>query len=614
MATIVDALVVTLGLDLSAFKKGKADATKATKTLTAEEKESAKQIEDANKRAAESFKKVRNEVLSLLAIFTAGMGLKNFTESTINSAANLGFLAKNLQMSTKDLSAWQRAAERAGGSAEGITAALQDSQQQVAKFKIGQVGEGVQAFLRWGGSTKDLKDGNTYLLARARIVHSMFDVDPARAKLVAQQMGIGDGEFNLIKQGEGAILSLVDAQRKNSAISEDQADKALKLRNAWLDFSDRLKYVGTTVLLELMPLFEKWLEKLQALADWVADHKADIAKWVDNAVDAVQRFVQWADKAAESVGGWKNVLIGLAGLKVLSMSSGILSLAGSLLKLGTALGGVSTAGASALPVLAKLLGVASLALHSENLNEGESDYLKNHQAQPGQSWQGDPVGDARSAANAPNATLAQRQQYLLGRLRAAGYTDAQASGIIGSLRQENATLDPRTVNSIGATGIAQWLGTRKSAFQKQFGHDLKDATFGEQVDYMLQELKTTESLADKRIRMTQTPQQAAEIHAREYERPGAAEANIAKRQAYAASIYGSLGQANAAQIAAQGIGARDVAPMQSNVSTSTSSSETNINGPITIHTQATDAAGIARDFCPAVKYNFSVAQANTGVS
>ncbi|SKC78286.1 hypothetical protein SAMN05445504_2369 [Burkholderia sp. CF099] len=613
MATIVDALVVTLGLDLSNFTKGKADATKATKTLTAEEKESAKQIEDANKRAGESFKKVRNEVLALLAIFTAGMGIKNFTESTIASAANLGFLAKNLQMSTKDLSAWQRAAERAGGSAEGITAALQDSQQQVAKFKIGQVGEGVQAFLRWGGSVNDLKDGNTYLLARARIVKSMFDVDPARAKLVAQQMGIGDGEFNLIRQGATNILALVDAQKKNSAISEDQAEKALKLKNAWLDFSDRLKYVGTTVLLELMPIFEKWLNKLQSLADWVADHKTDIVKWVDGAVTAVQRFIEWADKAAESVGGWKNVLIALAALKVLSMSSGLLSLAAALLQVGSALGGISTAGVAALPVLAKLLGIAGLALHSENLNSGEGDYLKQHGAQPGQTWTGDAAGDARRAANSGGAF--ERSKYLMTRLKAAGYTDAQSAGIIGSLLQES-RLDPNAVNKkSGAAGIGQWLGSRATAFQEQFGHSLKDSTFGEQVDFMLSELKGSEYQADRRIRNATTPEQAAAIHSQFYERPGAAEANIAQRQAYAREIYAAVGQSNAAAIASQGLGARDLAPAPSNVSTSTSSAETNINGPISIHTQATDAAGIARDLGAELRrFSFTVPQANTGVS
>ncbi|MFP3813080.1 hypothetical protein, partial [Bacillus sp. SIMBA_005] len=120
--------------------------------------------------------------------------------------------------------------------------------------------------------------------------------------------------------------------------------------------------------------------------------------------------------------------------------------------------------------------------------------------------------------------------------------------------------------------------------------------------------------ADQRLRMAKTPEFAAEVHSREYERPGAAEANIARRQRYAREVFGGLGQANAAQIAQQTAAA--AAPAGGNTTTtSTSTTETNINGPITVHTQATDAAGVARDLGGALRrYSFVVPQANTGLS
>lgn len=612
MATVVDALVVTLGLDLAAFKRGKADATKATKTLTAEEREAAKSIEAANKRAAESFQKVRNEVLELVAIFTAGMGIKNFTESTINSAASLGFMAKNLQMSTQDLSAWQRAAERAGGSAEGITSALQASQQEVAKFKLGQVSDSQQWFLRFGGSVKDLKDGNSYLLARSRIVAGLFKTDPGRARLVAQQMGIGDGEFNLLKQGPQAVLALVAAQQKNSAITDEMSKKAQELKVKWLDFSDRLKYVGTTILLELMPVFEKWLTKLQAMADWVADHKADITKWVDNAVAAAQRFIEWANKAADSVGGWKNVLIGLAALKVLSMSSGILSLAGAFLKLGGALGGISTAGAAALPVLAKLLGVAGLALHSESLNQGEDDELAKHRPKAGDTWQGDPVGDKRRGGvgkdPAARAAVARFMQM--------GWSREQASGLVANLWKES-LLNPQAVGDNGhAYGIGQWHEDRQEAFRKLFGMDIRKSTLDQQLQFANYELtQGNEQGAGRRLRGATNALDAGAIVSRYYERPANTEGEAQSRARAASDLYAALGQANAAQIASQSAGAREVAPQSSNSTTSTSTAETHINGPINIQTQATDSDGIARDIGKSLqRYNFAVPQANTGLS
>lgn len=610
--TIVDALVVTLGLDTAAYKRGKTEASQVTKKLTAEERAAAKDIEDRNKKAAESFRRLRTEVLALVAIFTAGVGIKEFASNTINTAANLGFMAKNLQMSTRELSAWQRAAQRAGGSAEGITTALQSSQGDISKLKFGQMTEGVQWFLRMGGSVKDLKDGNSYLLARSRIIKNMFDVDPGRARFVAQSMGIGDEEFNFLKQGPEAVLALVDAQKKNSAVTEQQAAQALKLKNEWLDLRDRLQYVGTTILLELMPTFEKWIGQLQKASDWVAEHKDDISRWLEEANGDVRKFVDLADEAADAVGGWKNVIIGLGALKLLSIATPLLRLAGALGSIGGGLASISAAGPAALGVLTRLFGGAALALHSESLNTGEAAYLDQHGAKPGQTWTGDAAGDARRAAN--TGSMTQRAQYLLDRLKAAGYSDAQAAGIIGSLRQES-QLDPAALNkSSGASGIGQWLGPRARQFEKMFGHPLSQSTFGEQTDFMLWELKNTEKTADKRIRMAQTPAQAAEIHAREYERPGAEEANIGRRQAYANELYAGLGQANAAQIAGQSAVA-SLPASSSSVSTSTTTAETNINGPITIQTQATDAHGIARDLGQAMKrYTFLVPQANTGLS
>jgi hypothetical protein len=630
MATVVDALVVTLGLDLAAFKRGKADATKATKTLTAEEKSAAKEVEAANKRAADSFQKVRNEVLALVAIFTAGMGIKNFTESTINSAASLGFMAKNLQMSTQDLSAWQRAAERAGGSAEGITSALQASQQEVAKFKLGQVSDSQQWFLRFGGSVKDLKDGNSYLLARSRIVANLFKTDPGRARLVAQQMGIGDGEFNLIKQGPQAILALVAAQEKNSAITEKQAAQALKLKNEWLDFSDRLQYVGTTILLELMPVFEKWLQKLQAMADWVADHKADISAWVDNAVAAAQRFVEWADKAADAVGGWKNVLIALAGIKILSMVSPILSLAAALGGLGSSLGIIGTLGPAAIAALAGLGIAKAMGLPDTDKTQGEKDiangdWLAASAHMPAMDFIKAVASHATNALSGALGTSNDlRQKAGPEAVQAAIRTQAKYGVPIDVTLAQfglesgfGKQMPPGSNNPFGihaAAGQDFVMGMDWDASGKRVPTKFaKYASLADAFEAHGKLLATGSAYAEARRHLDDPMAYAAALTGHYATDPQYG----AKLQAMmgGSSNATQLARQHAALIARQGIGARDVAPVASNTSTSTTTAETNINGPITIHTQATDAHGIARELGGAVaRYSFTVPQANTGVS
>lgn len=605
--TIVDALVVTLGLDLSGFKKGKQEAAKITSEMTKEQikalkasetaaKKAAKEQEEANKRAKESFTKLRNEVLALAAVFTGGMGIKNFIEETIGSAANLGFMSKNLQMSTTDLAAWQNAARRAGSSAEGITAALSASQQEVAKFKIGQVSEGVQQFFRWGGSVNDLKDGNTYLLARARIVQNMYRTDPGRARLVAQQMGVSESEFNFIRQGPAAILALVDAQKKNAAVTDAMAQKAQELRNKWLDLTDRLKYTGTVVLLELMPVLEQLAGKLMKAAEYAADHKDDIVEWAKAAVTAIEDLVRWADKAAESVGGWKNVLIGLAALKVLSMAANLLKLAGAFRALAAGIGAANgtAAGGALIGLLTNPVFLGGM-LYSSGLNKGEDEYLENRR---------EPIG----------ATASDRSKYLMQVLQNEGFTRAQAAGSVGSLLQENGQLDPNAKNpNSSAYGVGQWTKARQGDFEKLFKKKMQDSTFEEQVRFMVWELRNSEKAAADAIKATKTVDEAAVAHRKRYERPAEDEAHDEKRIAYGRQLYESSARADAGSVGANA--SQAAAGAVNSTSTTSHATEVNVNGPITIHTQATDAAGIAGAFGGEVrKYAFTMPQANTGVT
>jgi hypothetical protein len=85
-------------------------------------------------------------------------------------------------------------------------------------------------------------------------------------------------------------------------------------------------------------------------------------------------------------------------------------------------------------------------------------------------------------------------------------------------------------------------------------------------------------------------------------KPDAAPAVSSVDGAQKAGAQAAIAQARSAQAA--------VVSSTSNDNRSTSSSETNINGPINIHTAAQDASGIARDIGPAMKRHAFAAAAN----
>jgi hypothetical protein len=112
-------------------------------------------------------------------------------------------------------------------------------------------------------------------------------------------------------------------------------------------------------------------------------------------------------------------------------------------------------------------------------------------------------------------------------------TQAQIAGIIGNLLLESG-LEPRTVNSIGAVGIAQWLGDRKAKLLKNADY----LTFARQLAFIGAELKSTEKRALSELRKTTTPASAALSWERYYERSGGA--GLEKRQGYANDIFNKI--------------------------------------------------------------------------
>lgn len=117
----------------------------------------------------------------------------------------------------------------------------------------------------------------------------------------------------------------------------------------------------------------------------------------------------------------------------------------------------------------------------------------------------------------------------------------QAAAFVGNFMQESGeALDPTVVNSIGATGIAQWLGVRLSALQALAGKLNKPATNLEvQLAFVKQELENDEvAIMLNSDFKSGTNIEAITVAIRKvYERPGEAEAADSKRIAYAKGIH-----------------------------------------------------------------------------
>lgn len=319
MATVIDALVVTLGLNAKGFKQGAAEVDDSLTHTREESAKTAREMEARGKQAAMFFSKVRNEALALLAVFTAGMGIKSFVSSTIQSTASLSRLSENLNMSAQDLAEWQLAAKNAGGSVEGITEQLKESADQVAKFKRGMAAETLPAFFQFGGKTEDLKDGNTYLEARARIVAEIYKTDRARAGLAANMMGLDAQQFNLYKDGPEGIARRRREQSGPAAEQAAAAQRAEQLRQKYDTAMNKLSSVGVNVLTALMPAFEFAVDKLIEFGNWIIQNRAVINETVKSWVKGAEQFFGGLSKFGDKVNEFMDTPVGRVVKKALDI-------------------------------------------------------------------------------------------------------------------------------------------------------------------------------------------------------------------------------------------------------------------------------------------------------
>jgi len=112
-------------------------------------------------------------------------------------------------------------------------------------------------------------------------------------------------------------------------------------------------------------------------------------------------------------------------------------------------------------------------------------------------------------------------------------TPAQAAGVIGNLLLESG-LEPRRVNSIGAIGIAQWLGPRKTKLLK----NPKYLDYFTQLAFITSEFKTTEKRALLDLQKQTTPQGAALSFESIFERSGGE--GLPQRVSYANDIFNKI--------------------------------------------------------------------------
>jgi hypothetical protein len=296
--TIIDHLVLELGLDPKQFNKGAASAAAEVKTVQDQVSYSAGEMVGALQRVAAEF----------IGLFLVVGGVKDVVglfASLNESTRQLGIESRNVGESAAGLRDWANLSQLAGGKAEDAANSIQGLEKAIFNAKQGfGWDEQLTNFLRLnvdtGAAVGKLRDFHAILLDTAKALESKDKVD--RYQWV-QKLGLQGGIGNAVVEGPAALEAYWRKVRALPQINGADTAAAQRLAQSFDLLKDRVEAWATKILTAVEPAIEGLFN---AISTFLTGHQGDvsngvtsIAAWV--ASDGPLRVIQALRDFAEAV-------------------------------------------------------------------------------------------------------------------------------------------------------------------------------------------------------------------------------------------------------------------------------------------------------------------------
>jgi len=271
MPTVIDSLVLEFSLDPTKFTQGQRAVMQALSQMQQQAAGQGNNVEAAGKRMQNFLTGVKREAIGLLAVFFGARGIKEFTSYMTQLDAALLRSSKTLDMSAKDLSAWQGVARQMGGSAAGVTGSMQGLTDKINQaLATGNWGNLLQIFNQFG---VDLYNTNGQLKTAGELFlelnRAFQGVDPARARSILSMLGLDSDSINIILMKRDALIQMLDAQKKSAAGMDEDAAAAAELQKHFEGATTAAERFGASLLASVTPALNKVLDGVRSFFEWM---------------------------------------------------------------------------------------------------------------------------------------------------------------------------------------------------------------------------------------------------------------------------------------------------------------------------------------------------------
>lgn len=253
MATVIDALVITLGLDPKGVQKGMADAEKT--------------VSGGMSRIVST---IRSFVAPLAGAFAAGALFKDW----LKGADALGKFSASVGQNIEDMNAWQEAVIRAGGTADGFTASFETINSRIAMAGAIGSGRGKKVFEQLGIALKDasgkVRDTKEVMLDLADAAQKM---DKAQFVGLARMLGLDAGTIRALQQGREALAAAIQKQKELGVFTEADAKITADLNDRLADFRQALRATAAIVFRTIVPALTEGLRAVAKFISYLRQHE-----------------------------------------------------------------------------------------------------------------------------------------------------------------------------------------------------------------------------------------------------------------------------------------------------------------------------------------------------
>jgi len=260
MATVIDSLLIELGLDTSKFNSAQQKSVESLRKFDEQAQKTAKTTNKGAKDMGDGFTAMKDALVAFGTVFVGLSGFKNFISETTKANVELGRSAHILNMSSIDLKSWGQLAEMTGGNVESMTATIKGLQQALVGLKYGDTAmvNAATQLGAWKAFDINKMSVDLFKLSDAIVEYRKTHTE---AELVnfTSALGIDQGSMLLLEKGSAYLHQhkeefdqLNDAMNKN-------ADTADKLNTKWVMFKATIGSIGQKFFSFIAPaLLYKW--------------------------------------------------------------------------------------------------------------------------------------------------------------------------------------------------------------------------------------------------------------------------------------------------------------------------------------------------------------------